>query len=332
MMPGLQLTCNEFATEVRISRQPYILVEGPQDKSFLATLSEAMGEAKGLLNSAQSQAVIETAEYIQSETPGEGNREKVEKVSEWIGRAPFQIQDRYVGFVDREFREFRFGSTICDSLQAQRRVNRLVWSRGHSIENYLLDFDVFRVPLRDSSLDRQIAQRALERLREYFSTIVNIACALGLAARQTGQLRTVRNTVHWASIDLSEAGILWNVDCWKAALDKRSNLCPVTVARLATQFEHWLAVVQASPPTDVRWACDGHIGLRLVWHTYAKLVHEISQTEESTGPKPNTQRDKIVGVDDRVKLNHLARSWTQDLGLDFTDTPGICFEMVGVSH
>ncbi len=211
-------------------------------------------------------------------------------------------------------------------------MDRLVWSRGHSIENYLLDFDVFRKPLSDFSLDGSIAQTALECLRENFPMIISTACALGLAAYRLGQLPLVRRTIHWEPIELSASVILWNTDCWKAALARHSNLSADTIENLASQFAHWLDVAQASSPTEVRWACDGHIGLRFVWYTYAKAVYAISQAENSDRPGPAKQRDKVAGVGDSIKLNHLARHWAQNLGVDFADTPGICFEMIGISH
>ena len=147
-MSRLQLNYDEFINLVRMSKDSHILLEGSQDKAFFDILCQAVGVISLGVNFQSPSVAITTAEVIKSDSTILGNRDKVEKVSELIRGQPFQC--RFVGFVDREFREFKFAKSIRDEVRAQRCVGRLIWSRGHSIENYMFDFDVIKEPLHDA--------------------------------------------------------------------------------------------------------------------------------------------------------------------------------------
>ena len=143
-----------------MSSLPQILLEGSQDKVFFLRMCEATNSVEHDAVGGQSHCIITTAEELMSEVSGVGNRTKVERVCELIAAWPFQR--RFIGFVDREFREFTFSEIVGDGLRSHRCKDRLVWSRGHSIENYLFDFRVIRESLCDFSPNQQIAEDALE--------------------------------------------------------------------------------------------------------------------------------------------------------------------------
>lgn len=80
---------------------------------------------------------------------GPSKRERVEYVCAKALNTP--EARKLVGFVDREFREFEQGDTLRDLLDGHQTVGRVVWSRGHSIENYNLDGYILRQSLRNHS-------------------------------------------------------------------------------------------------------------------------------------------------------------------------------------
>jgi len=47
--------------------------------------------------------------------------------------------ERSIGFVERELRYFDLEDCIHDLIGDHKAVNHLVWSRGHSIENYFFE-------------------------------------------------------------------------------------------------------------------------------------------------------------------------------------------------
>ena len=330
-MPQLRRTYNEFITSVRMSRLPQILLEGSQDKVFFLRMCEATKSVEHDPVGGQSRCIITTAEELMSEVAGVGNRTKVERVCELIADWPFRR--RFIGFVDREFRGFTFGEVVNDGLRSHNCRDRLVWSRGHSIENYLFDFGLIRESLCDFCPDQQIAEEALEVLRDNFPEVLNIACALGLAARELDHLKTVRGTVHWKTLQLSESECRWDTDKWRASLVQHSHLSCEASGQLVSQFERWHESSRCSRPDDVRWACDGHIGFKLIWVAYARAVYEISKAKAVVGvsPTPNNQRDTILRTDDRVKFNHLARSWARVKAHDSVESPSFCLDLVGLA-
>ena len=280
-MAGLQVSYQAFVNWVKMSRKPHILLEGTRDKRFFDSFSITIADSEGgnVGTISPPRPAITTAESIRSDIPGEGNRDKVEKVCELVGSLSFG--SRFVGFVDREYRKFRLDDRVEDKMQAQRRQGRLVWSRGHSIENYLFDFDTVRTPLRVCTPDPEIAQSALELLRANFQEIVNIACSLGLAARDFGQMELVRRTITWDIAVLSGPNVRWDTDKWRVALTRDPRLDSQTVDSLVQNFERWLGIVRASNQADVRWACDAHTGYRLIWQGYASIVNHV--LSKSTG-------------------------------------------------
>ena len=325
-MPGLEVTYNEFVNEVMMSNHSYILVEGSDDKSYFDILLDTVKGSPKYQDGSLSNVAIDAAERVKSDGPTEGNRQKVEKVSQLVAGTLFR--QRFVGFVDREFRKFRLGGMIADCLRAQQTLDRLVWSRGHSIENYLFDFQVFRVPLRDSSVNGEIAETALESLEQKFQEILGVACALALAGKEMDMLDDVRGTVHFNPILPPNSLVVWDVDVWKEGIVQHSRLSAQQSDALAARFEHWLDIVKASNPSDVKWACDGHTGIRLVWEAYAQYVFCASQSRPGVGPTAGNQRAAITGVPLPLRFNYLARSWANLTAYPAPNTPFVCFDLI----
>ena len=325
-MPGLSLTYSEFVNSIRMSKSPYIMLEGSQDRNFFDILRQTIQGAPAHGSKYSDNVAIATAEEVKSDLQIEGNRRKVEIVSKLVAQTSFR--ERFVGFVDREFRKFYVSTQITDALRTQRQLERLVWSRGHSIENYLLDFEVLRNPLFDSSENGQIAGIALQHLERNFPEILNVACALGLAGAEAGLLEIVRRTVHFGPVMPPEAPVLWNVGEWKKSLLDNSHLSSQDSDQLIEQFESCLRTCKASTPSDVRWACDGHLGIRFVWAAYAKYIYCASQAAPGIGPNAANQRNTVTSITANVRFNHLARSWATMTPYPTPNTPFICFELV----
>ena len=131
---------------LQLSEKKHVLVEGKSEKIAFRNL-------KYELDIDIDELEIDSAEYLIEFEDSEGhpqklgNREKVEEISKIVvaesqnlennGREPYA--DKFIGFVDREYREFQVSNSIQDLLNCHRVSDRLVWSRGHSIENYLFE-------------------------------------------------------------------------------------------------------------------------------------------------------------------------------------------------
>ena len=328
-MSGLRITFNEYVASIQMSKHRHILLEGSRDKSFFKRMNEAAQSGK---DCAPANVDITTAEELKADTVNAkdriGNRDKVELVCGMVGKRPFQ--NRFVGFVDREFREFIFSDTIADTLRSHYCAGRLVWSRGHSIENYMFDYEVLREPLCDFSPNQRVADIALVILKANLPEILNIACALGLAAREQCHLSTVRRTIHWSNLELTESRLRWDIVRWTSGLVQHSHLDARTSKTLACEFERWLEIARSSDPDSVRWACDGHIGMDLIWSTYARIIYDIRRSAVEAGAKAKNQRDAILKTNGNIMFNHLARKWARSTSADGGDSPIFCLSMIGL--
>ena len=324
MMHGLLLTYKEFIATIKMSRLPLVLLEGSRDKAFFTRMCEVA------LNTApQKRITITTAEQIASGISGVGNRAKVEKICELVAQHPFRC--RFLGFVDREFREFTLRQYVCDDLRTHRCQGRLVWTRGHSIENYMFDFEVIKRPLMDCSVNDDIAVIALRILQAQFSDVIGIGCALGLVGLEQDQLAVVRRTVDWKTVGLVGGEFRWDIERWKEVLVERSDLTACGRARLVDGFQRWHEITKISHPDDVRWACDGHIGLNLIWTAYARAIYDIAGAARSK-PNATNQKAAILGVNHAAKFNHLTRNWAAIRGGTGEESPVFCLDMVGLIY
>jgi hypothetical protein len=111
----------------------HILVEGRDDKRIFELLLRELCHTDE-----KSQILVDSAEAFVECHPE--NRETVEDICNKITGEAYS--DRLVAFVDREFREFDFPQLL-DRVDGHKISGQLVWSRGHSIENYFFDFDIF---------------------------------------------------------------------------------------------------------------------------------------------------------------------------------------------
>ena len=92
---------DEFVAEIQMSDSYFILVEGRSDGNFIEKICEPFWSI-----------VVATAEDLINDPPltHAGNRQKVEYVSQIITVESFY--NRFVGFVDREFRGFEISNRI----------------------------------------------------------------------------------------------------------------------------------------------------------------------------------------------------------------------------
>ncbi|MCE2458975.1 MAG: DUF4435 domain-containing protein, partial [Dehalococcoidia bacterium] len=313
----------DFVAAVGMSKLPHILLEGSQDKDFFTRMCETIWKVP------KRHVNIATAEQLNSDGSILGNRDKVEIVCDLVLQHSFQ--SRFIGFVDREFRGFALHESVGDDLRTHWCCGRLVWSRGHSIENYLFEFDVVRRALLDCSTNGEVAGIALEVLEEQFPQVIRIACALGLTGKEYNELGVVRRTVHWSTMRLIDGKFSWDIDVWDKALNDHANLPDKTRASLVNGFRRWFDIAEVSPLDDVRWGCDGHIGLNLIWAAYTTAIYDTAASMEAVKPNAANQRDAILKVDDKIKFNQMASNWTLLRSWEADDSPFFCLSMIGIS-
>ena len=256
-----------YLLSLRLLKQRRLIVEGIDDWAVMDTLM------KELKRTGQLQEVIpvDSAENVASPIGLTlGNREKVEMLCARLKNAPEAAH--VVGFVDREYRGFQFDHGIQDTLGSHRVQERVLWTRGHSIENYFFDFQLFsEAVLHYSKATERYA--ALTHLHSSFSSVIRTACALALAARDHGKLAMVRRTVRWKDVLLVARACI-DKDEWLKHIHKSHP--KIDGAAIFATFEARLGELELCDDDTVRWLCDGHLGLGFVLAAFQRAVYEVS--------------------------------------------------------
>ena len=194
----------------------------------------------------------------------------------------------------------------------------------------MFDFEVIEPSLHDSSKNDEIALEALTVLREQFAEVIGIACALGLVAFEYCLLNVVRRTVNWETIQFVDGKLKWDIDKWKNRLEIHSNLKQSERETLGVGYQRCLEMTKVSSPEDVRWACDGHIGMKLIWAAYARLVNDIASMTPGVKPNPSNQRESVLSGNERIRFNSVARKWAQTSARN-NNSPMFCLDLIGAS-
>jgi len=314
---------------VRMSRNKRIVVEGRDDKQVFLMFLEELRERAGIGEEVAGVAV-DSAEHMIGFETALGNREKVETLCSTLSGTP--DAEKIVGFVDREFREFDRGTPLHDCVQAHKRRDRLVWSRGHSIENYCFDFDVLRRPLCDlpkAEADRQ----ALGLMQSVFENAIRLACSASLAGEELGKLDKVEASVHWQILDLAlqpEPKLLLNLRGWQEKLVRSHGVGVPVAESLVGAFQARSEQVDASDFDVVRWMCHGHIGFKFIWEAYSRCVLETCLQRDPDRGRARKAADKALGTDTSVRLKVCARAWVHRALGDHCCYPAEVFTLLGI--
>lgn len=308
-----------YRNMVRMSSLKYILVEGREDKRILTYLiREILGPNKEIK--------VHGAHQIHSmDIPN--NREKVEEISDKIGKHKFA--DRFVGFVDRELREFELDSEITDILNKHNIINRLVWSRGHSIENYFFDFATLSRSLRDHSVTMYF-EEALDLFGQNIEQIIREACTIGLAAWECKRLQPVRHSINdWNLIDFGPSGFVINMTRWTNSLVKKHNILAEEASALINSYGTWGPRVSRTNFNTIRWLCDGHTGIAFMWSTFARSVFEVSK--KLGGSDPKREATNVLRADSIVRSNGCASEWVTRAAKKACEYPQDIFTLLGIT-
>jgi hypothetical protein len=307
-MTTLKYNLSDYRASLKFSHHKHILVEGKDDKRvFLLFLDELLERTSSPIvdnvqvDSAQSLIEFENA----------GNREKVEIVCENIVGKSYS--EKIIGFVDREFREFNCNPQLSDNLEEHRVIDRLVWSRGHSIENYCFDFDTLRVPLRDFSLTDKFCD-ALNLFESVFEETIGLACAASLAGDEVGMLSLVKSSADQHTFDIDfdgEPRLKMKTDCWERNLVGRCRTTPEIAEQLIDRFQYWSERVNETEFSVVRWMCHGHIGLSFIWAVYSHCVIKTCQKNGYEERKARAEARRVLKAEESVRFNACAARWVE---------------------
>lgn len=326
-MNGLQLTPEEYVTEIIMSEDRFLLLEGSDDEDLFILICNLLRKNEAQISAEKIDLLknisIETSERIKGEL---GNRAKVEKICELVAQEPFNVNNRVLGFVDREFREFEYSNYLKDHLKTHKINNRLIWSRGHSIENYFFEISTLREAFNDY-LVSSLYQEAFEIFESKFDHTLRIACALSLAGLSENLLRPIADSLDWQCIDITSTSLKIDLEKWGKILNKKLKLDQLRIQNLFNKFEAYLNMTDQCDVETSRWLSHGHIGFNFMFVVYSKCLYITALSD----PRKNSSEEaEKVNQNKATRFRTVANAWVRSQSVEFqsntlNDFPIKCF-------
>lgn len=319
----MHFTDSDYRRYIMMSHRHHLLVEGKDDKRSFRVLFDEIFRSNSPVD-------VQSAHDFPNKN-GLGNREFVEAIADGISDREYA--NRFAAFVDREFRGFSVGNTITDEIRGHFVDRRLVWSRGHSIENYLFDFRTMIQTLRAFCTSEHY-QGALDSLEDVFDDTVRVASAITLASvtlQQSGvtsALDILKNAVDSQCLSVIGKRVIVNYTVLEELLRTRMKLDTTRAAQAIESLQKWQRVVEDLPFEDARWFCHGHIGLAIIWATFGACLFGAAQAAGCDRPKDEAR--KATQAAEAVRFNACLDSWCRRVVLGESEYPSVLLGLLAL--
>lgn len=321
-------TIEDFFAEIEISRDDFIIVEGDYDVKIFGEIRQNLKQIYQNDYEKTSKLAKIAIEFPILSGAGKGQRAMVEKVCQEAQQASFQNQ--LVGFCDREFDEFdTAGNSIVDNRNGQLEANEIVFSRGHSIENYFLENEIFENTIR-TLVD--FPESVFEALQSIFPSIFKFATSLSLVFHRSEEL-----SVKKASKRLNHLCSEYNFSCLsydeeKFAFDavkwfEQWGEYPELLDEFAKSYQSELELCSATDADTLVQCCHGKLGESFLWWATNALYFNSSDWLDIDTLE---QLPKDFNLNKRY-LHHI-KSWNQKVEvneINIQKTPYLCFRKLG---
>lgn len=271
-----------------------LIVEGPDDKKIIAGLIRRF-EVLGVLRARK--VVVDTADMINGPTGVCGSRAVVEAVHAEATRLGLDL----FAFVDREFRNFVFGPPVIDTWPDHHVASSsLIWTRGHSAENYAFHkttIESFLSRIVPEHVDADLSDRAVAAVPDllHWAAAFSIACARQqVVTRCTKMLSLASWDVDASGCPTLSLGVLRSQIIARGVPAAQAD---IIIAELQT-FEQ---SVRQCPSEASRWISHGHIGSDGLWTGVGKIL-------ATSGLSPSVAQDIATGHRD-TKVRIAAEIW-----------------------
>ena len=320
-------TPSEYLVMVKISKNKHLLVEGKSDKTAFSYFFDELYRFKEQ-SIPRKKIDIDSVEGIVN-VGVFSNREKVEKICEEFQKnLDERDENNLVGFVDREFRGFEKNDSIKDNINCHYVADKIVWSRGHSIENYYFELEILREPFRVHT-DIDYFTSALERFENILDPTLQIACALSLVSEEMKKINQIQKVLSWEMIILDRSNIEINLLKLQKSLLERHIFSEAEIEQFLKRYKFWLNKVSSTKKDYVRWMTHGHISIRLIWFVYASCVFASISDKGHGGAR--SEASKVLKLSEEERFRSCANTWTHKALEKRCGYPEEVFLLLGLS-
>ena len=279
-----------------MSRNHYLFVEGDDDKTFFNLLLDEyqLRSNKHLVQI----VVLQPDELIRFHYMGK--QEQVEEICKFV--KDLEVAQKLAGFVDREFRFFEITDQIIDNQQEHFVEDRLVYSRGHSIENYLLEINCLRSSLRDIA-DVDNFNSVFELYKSIFESVIRLTCSLTLLTQTHTPWNKIVSSIDWKCFQLESSVIDLDLSIWKTKLQSR-GYDTLQIKTILSDLEKHRYTVQNTNKVTILWYTHGHITFDLSFKIfqYCTFLHYTN----SHNSNASILADNVFAIDRNKKFRSLA--------------------------
>lgn len=311
-------------------KNKHILVEGKDDKYLIERLWQDFSTQNS--QNSTCEILVDCAENLIKEedslNPFLNNRQKVESIANSILEQPYA--NDFIGFVDREFHKFEWdceiNAELQDLIESHEVINRLVLSRGHSIENYIFDFSILYEVLEYLSTTAY-ANQAIELFKESFQSALRVACSIGLAATKAQVLSRSDSTIDYKLLEITSTGeVIFKVDNWVQKLIDR-GISADQAQDIGLHYTTYTDQVSRASIALVRWICHGHIGYQFLRALYERCILDSC-------PSTQDEAKELSGISWVAKekmLYSFFNSWIKKSLQNQYEYPVAIFELLRVA-
>lgn len=287
---------NEYITSVRMSKKKRVLVEGKDDRAHLSNLLNiAIGEGR---------IKIDVAAYLKGtcRVTSKNHRAKIQAIHEAC-KSKDQFSNLFL-LCDRETHLFNVEDCIKDNLSSENIEGNLFYTRGHSIENYFIDFEIVSVAYQFlTGSEHKLA--AIELFEKILPSVIRTIAAISLAAQQVNKLTFPIGVISWTDFKVVDSKIEFNIEHWKAARGDD----------LSIQFaEHYRKCLGKAENTDVITCariCRGHTAMQFLQRIFSLCLYEAAKKDDEKVAEDNAK--DFSSIRESVVSNALCQSWLNSI-------------------
>lgn len=294
-----QYTQQDYLRYIKRSKNKHLLVEGVTDKRIFKLLFDEWKQQNNINAKATEEIVIDTAECLVNINDAPGNCDRVKKICQSIENKPYNY--KLVGFIDREFNEFQYISDFEDKLKKHKIQGRLIWSRGHSIENYFFEYLILREYFRGLALASESFNEALEVFsRQLLESILKIACAVTLASKEIGKMGKIEDRIIQDFFQIMNNELVIKLEDLKENLIKsKTDFTTEEAEKFCEEYLNFYSKISSCQDYQtIRWLCHGHIGMKLISLSYDLCIDEFKDSNK-----------KYTKTKEHIKINGIANIW-----------------------
>lgn len=304
-----------YINKLRTTSHPYVLVEGTTDKRAIELLVRSLGLVDRNIQ-------VESAEIIDSPSDDTlGNRFKVEKVCQ-LYRTHHPSERKLAGLVDREGRGFEVSNKcVVDRIGTTHIEDELiVWTRGHSTENYWLDRDLLITSLQSHLPFKADYSKTAAKFALVLDSVIRIALALSLVADGMNRPLCIAQSILWEHIRIDDDEA--NLDITALAASLVTHGLPQKQAKdIAESYPRALQIARQTTGDVARWRCHGHITLKVIWAAFASCVAACGSRKDG---------NCVFKTDEDTRVRELIGHWVTDRFLHRSEPPYMVFSVLGI--